>query len=76
MSPGGTAKGDGKEAEEVMNGAPFVSQWSFPVTRSLSSSQELAVDGYFKAPPFIPASLSFLSVLFLIRFLVFCLSPF
>ena len=59
VSPGGTAKGDEKEAEEVMNGAPFISQWSFLVTRSSSSSQELAVDGYLKAPPFITASLSF-----------------
>ena len=53
MSLRDTAKGDEKVAEEVMNGVPFISQWSFLVSRSSLPFQEIFVYGYLEAPPFI-----------------------
>ena len=50
-------------AEEVVNGVPFTSQWSFLVFRYSSPSQEMFADGYFEVPPITMAfslfSLSF-----------------
>ena len=68
MSPRGTAKGDEKEAEEVVNGVPFTSQWSFLVSRSSSPFQEISVGGYLQAPPFIIIPAPFVSFIFLLHY--------
>ena len=54
-----------------MNGVPFITQWSFLVSRFLSPSQEMFVDSYLQAPPFCSSAPCFILIPRLIVMIAF-----